>query len=128
MVEYHLLGYNAVYSVESQPTFRWNISPPSSETTVKAELCLSPAFTLVSCSAYSSILKMEAISSTEMSVDFQRTARRYIPEDSTLRNKRCENLKPYRILPDTLFATNIVVPSAHVCMSVMKHLGIYVHV
>jgi hypothetical protein len=28
--EYYLLGYNAVYSVERQPTFRRNISPPSS--------------------------------------------------------------------------------------------------
>jgi hypothetical protein len=28
--EYQLLGYNAVYSVVCQPTFRTNISPPSS--------------------------------------------------------------------------------------------------
>jgi hypothetical protein len=28
-----------------------------------------------------------------VSVDFQRTTRRYIPEDSTLHNQRCENLK-----------------------------------
>jgi hypothetical protein len=34
--EYHLLGYNTVYSVECQLTFRKN----------------EPAFTLVSCSAY----------------------------------------------------------------------------
>jgi hypothetical protein len=26
----YLLGYNAVYSVEEEPTFRKNISPPSS--------------------------------------------------------------------------------------------------
>jgi hypothetical protein len=25
--EFYLLGYNVVYSVESQPTFRWNMSP-----------------------------------------------------------------------------------------------------
>jgi hypothetical protein len=31
-----------------------------------------------------STLKMEAICSSESSVDFQRTTRRYIPEDSTL--------------------------------------------
>jgi hypothetical protein len=30
---------------------------------------------------------------TETSVDFQRTTRRYIPEDGTLLNHRCENLK-----------------------------------
>jgi hypothetical protein len=38
--EFYLLGYNAMYSTESQPMFWRNISPP-------------PAFTLVSCLAYS---------------------------------------------------------------------------
>jgi hypothetical protein len=37
---------------------------------------------LVSCLAYST-LKMEAICSSETSIDFQRTTRRYIPEDRT---------------------------------------------
>jgi hypothetical protein len=37
---------------------------------------------------------MEAIFSSETSVDFQRATPRYIPEDSTLHN-RCENLKSY---------------------------------
>jgi Kef-type K+ transport system membrane component KefB len=50
----------------------------------RAGLSLSPAFTLVSCSAYSSALKMEATCSSEMSVDFQRTIRHYIPEFRTL--------------------------------------------
>jgi hypothetical protein len=40
---------------------------------------------LVSCSAYYSALKMEPICSSETSIDFQRTSRRYIPEDSILR-------------------------------------------
>jgi hypothetical protein len=51
---------------------------------------------LVSCSAYSSTLKMEAIFSFETSVDFQRTTQRYIPGGSTLHNHRCENLKSYK--------------------------------
>jgi hypothetical protein len=34
--------------------------------------------------AYFSTLKMEAICSSEASVDFQQTARHYIPEDGTL--------------------------------------------
>jgi hypothetical protein len=38
---------------------------------------------------------METICSTETSVDFQQTTRHYIPEDSTLYNHRCENLKSY---------------------------------
>jgi hypothetical protein len=44
---------------------------------------------------YSSTLKTEAIRSSETSVNFQRTTRRYIPEDSTVHNHRCENLKSY---------------------------------
>jgi hypothetical protein len=53
-------------------------------------------FMLVSCLAYSSIMKMEAKCSSETSVDFQRTTRRYITEDITLPNNRCENLKSNR--------------------------------
>jgi hypothetical protein len=60
-------------------------------------LCLPPAFTLVSCLAYPSNLKMEATCSSQTSVDFQRTTRRYIPEDRTLHNHRCENLKYYSL-------------------------------
>jgi hypothetical protein len=41
---------------------------------------------------------MEATCSSETSVDIQRTTRRYIPEDSTLNNHRCENLKSYKPL------------------------------
>jgi hypothetical protein len=40
---------------------------------------------------------MEAISSTETSIYFQRTTQRYIPEDNTLHNYHCENLKSYTI-------------------------------
>jgi hypothetical protein len=36
---------------------------------------------MVSCLAYSSTMKMEATYSIEMSVDFQRTTRRYIAVD-----------------------------------------------
>jgi hypothetical protein len=41
---------------------------------------------------------MEAICSSETSVDSQQTARRYIPEDGTLHNLHCENLKSYNAL------------------------------
>jgi hypothetical protein len=34
---------------------------------------------------------------SETSVNTQRTTRRYIPEDGTLHNHRCENIKPYKI-------------------------------
>jgi hypothetical protein len=43
-----------------------------------------PCYMLVSCLAYSSTLKMEATCSSEMSVHFERTKRRYIPGDITL--------------------------------------------
>jgi hypothetical protein len=39
------------------------------------------AFSLVTCSAHSSTLNVEATSSSETSVDFQRTARRYNSEN-----------------------------------------------
>jgi hypothetical protein len=38
---------------------------------------------------------MEAIYSSETSVATQRTTRHHIPEDDTLHNHRCENLKSY---------------------------------
>jgi hypothetical protein len=43
----------------------------------------------------SSALKMEAICSSETSVETQRTTRRHIPEDDTLHNHPCEKLKSY---------------------------------
>jgi hypothetical protein len=48
---------------------------------------------LVSCSAYPSTLNMKATFSSETSVSFQRTTRRYMPEHRTLHNHRRENLK-----------------------------------
>jgi hypothetical protein len=42
---------------------------------------------------------MEMVYSTEISVDFQRTTRRYIPEDKILRDHGCENIKSYRDSP-----------------------------
>jgi hypothetical protein len=43
----------------------------------------------------SSTLEMEAICSSETSVETQRTTRRHIPEDDILHKHRCENLKSY---------------------------------
>jgi hypothetical protein len=54
----------------------------------------APAFVLVSCLAYFSTLKMEAICSSETSVDCQWTTWHYIPEDGTLHNHRCETSNP----------------------------------
>jgi hypothetical protein len=45
---------------------------------------------LVSCLAYSSTLMIEAIRPSETPVDFYRATWRYIPEDRTFHNRRCE--------------------------------------
>jgi hypothetical protein len=47
------------------------------------------------CLTYSSNLKMEAEFSSEMSVNFYRTAWGHIPENATLRNHRSETLKSH---------------------------------
>jgi hypothetical protein len=48
---------------------------------------------MVSCLDYSSSLEMEAVCSSETSVDFQLTTERYISEDTTIHNHRYDNLK-----------------------------------
>jgi hypothetical protein len=85
------------------------------EKNVKAHTpaALHPAFTLVSCSAYPSTLKMEMTCSSKMSVDFQLTTWRYIPEDRTFRNYRYKNLKSYTIIPfPALLCLNTTTSSA----------------
>jgi hypothetical protein len=62
---------------------KWVIFPSSGGKHTKRFLlatCLHAGFLL----AYFSTLKMEAICSSQTSVDFQQTTRRYIPEDGTL--------------------------------------------
>jgi hypothetical protein len=61
-------------------SFLYNSKFPASRLDV-----VPPAFMLVFYSAYST-LKMEAICYSGTSIDFQRTTRRYIPEDSILSN------------------------------------------
>jgi hypothetical protein len=46
---------------------------------------LATCFMPVSFLSYSATLKMEAICSSETSVEFQRTTQRYIPEERTFR-------------------------------------------
>jgi hypothetical protein len=43
-------------------------------------------------------LKMEVKCSCETLVEFQQTTRRYIPDDKTLHNHRCEKLKSYVVV------------------------------
>jgi hypothetical protein len=50
---------------------------------------------------------MEAICSSETPVDTQRNTWRYIPEESTLHNQRCENLKSYKMWNHNLSVSNL---------------------
>jgi hypothetical protein len=61
-------------------TIFWDIKPCS---LLKVN---RPAFTLVSCSADPSTVKVSAIRSSETSVDFQRSTERCVPEEFSLRN------------------------------------------
>jgi hypothetical protein len=54
--------------------------------------------------------KKKELYSSETSVDFQRTTRRYIPEDSTLHNHRCENLKSYIVIC-SVYRTSVILNS-----------------
>jgi hypothetical protein len=73
------------------------LSDYSESEKIGSEPCLPPAFTQISYAAYSSTLKIEAICSPETSIDFQRITQRYLPEDITLHNHNCENLKSYKL-------------------------------
>jgi hypothetical protein len=58
-------------------------------------LNIADCFTLVSCLAYSSTLKIKATYSYEMSVGFQRSTRHFVTEDKILPNHCCQNFKFY---------------------------------
>jgi hypothetical protein len=94
--EIYLWKYNEVQSVESQLTFRRNISPPSSGSKNKRNK--------VSVTSFHACFLIGTLFDPEdgwKSVDFQRTTRRYIPENRTLHNHLCENLKSYKPLFST---------------------------
>jgi hypothetical protein len=62
---------------------------------VEEQSMLATCFMIDSCLAYSAILKIVATYSSETSVDFKRTIRRYILKDRILHDLRSENLKSY---------------------------------
>jgi hypothetical protein len=85
----------------------WDITPRSKQ--VPGRALLATCFMLVSCSAYSFTLKMEATYSSETSVDFQRDTRRYLPEDRTLRNT--ETLRRKTVLGGIVLIDRRTMPS-----------------
>jgi hypothetical protein len=88
-----LVGINVSISFQMKSIIFGDVTPCS---------LLPPAYLLVLAEIISSTLKMEAIFSSETSVSTQQTTRRYIPEDDTLHNHRCKNLKSYK-LPNVSF-------------------------
>jgi hypothetical protein len=99
---------HGLYRVAKSTIF-WDITPYSPLSTDVSEVHIASIFMVENissarnqrecrwqaCWTYFSTLKMEAICSSEMSGDTQRTTWRYIPEDYTLHNHRCENLESY---------------------------------
>jgi hypothetical protein len=88
---FQFVGLEVLIAVDMKSTVFWVITRCSplkvnwrfggqNNHNFRVEGGLAAAFTLVSCSAYSSILKMETICSSETSLDFQRTTQRYNPE------------------------------------------------
>jgi hypothetical protein len=71
----------------------------------------------------SSTLKMEAICSSETSVASQQTTRSHIPEDDTLHNHRCENLKSYilHVIQTPLLQTSSLFAFVRYILSQFSH-------
>jgi hypothetical protein len=61
------------------------LTQPSKKPARSQFAVLASCVMLVSCLAYSLTLKMEAVLSSETAMDFYRTTRRYIPEDSKVK-------------------------------------------
>jgi hypothetical protein len=70
-------------------TYRLHLQDRKNKLSKKPATCFHAGFLL------SLFFLMEAICSSETSVNTQRTARRYIPEDGTFHNHRFESFKSY---------------------------------
>jgi hypothetical protein len=82
------VGFKVLTAVVMESTIFWDITLCSQLNVNRlfgrtSSPSSGPKNTLVSCSAYSSALKMGAMCSSETPVEFQLTTLRYIPEDST---------------------------------------------
>jgi hypothetical protein len=90
---------------------RWHIPPKC-----RLAALLTTWFRAGFCVAYSSTLKMEATYSSETSVDFQRTIRRYITEDRTVHNHRCDNLKSCLVIKYCIFSFEVFSCNSEICV------------
>jgi hypothetical protein len=106
-----LLGSYAVY-FWLEPTFRRNVSPPSSgqvdrDEIIRAGVCKSWSL-LIYSHRVSPAVKMAAIRSSETSV-LTKNTRRKISEDGFLHSHRHENLKSYKC-SDVCITTELLFP------------------
>jgi hypothetical protein len=94
------VGFEVPRAVVMKSSVFWDItsgSPGISQARNQRE-SRRHAYLLVSCLAYSSTLKMDAKYSSETSAGFQRTIRRYIPEDRT-QDSASLFFSPYTFVP-----------------------------
>jgi hypothetical protein len=90
--EYYLLGFNTLYSVESPPTFRRNISPPSSGLNKQSKIQAGILLDLFDPEDGGGMFLLNL-------VDFLRIICRYSPKDNILHNHFCEKLKSMSMSP-----------------------------
>jgi hypothetical protein len=76
---------------------RWNVLPPSSESKGKPRKQQVASHLIITCLAYSTTLKMEAVSSAETSIKVYQTTWLHIPENSALPSHRRGILKYNRV-------------------------------
>jgi hypothetical protein len=99
VAEFYLLGYNALQSIDSQLTYRRNMSPASSEPKNKPRK--NPAWKQGASSALHCLfffLEDGGDIFLRNVLNFHRTARRYMPQDRSFYNHCCENLKCYKYI------------------------------
>jgi hypothetical protein len=82
-VEFSLLGYNAVNPLKVNRHFGGKLRLHHQSRKISQATLLATFFMPISSLAYSSTLKMDAICSSETSIDFQQTTWCYIFEDRT---------------------------------------------
>jgi hypothetical protein len=93
-------------------SFFWDLTPgsPLKVNQVKVLILSPPAFTLDSCSAYSSTMELEATCSSETSVGFQRSTRRY-PKTTVVRTSEpiCGYYARVRVNSISFISINIII-------------------
>jgi hypothetical protein len=109
-----IVGFEAFTVVVMKIIIIWDVTPCSLLSCNRRfggtyRLHLQGRRLLVLAEIISSTLKMEAICSSETSVETQQTTRRHIPEDDTLPNHGCENLKSYTTFLDHTFPSVLLI-------------------